>query len=931
MSRSFPLNQAGPPKGRGVTAVLGPTNTGKTHLAIERMLAHEVGVIGLPLRLLAREVYDKIVARIGAGRVALITGEEKIKPLSPSYYVCTVEAMPLDLEPDFLAVDEIQLAADAERGHVFTDRLFHVRGLNETLLLGAATMRDAIRELLPGANIVSRPRLSKLTYAGDKKITRLPRRSAIVAFSANDVYAIAELVRRQRGGAAVVLGALSPRTRNAQVELYQNGDVDFLVATDAIGMGLNLDLDHVAFAGLRKFDGQVHRNLTPAELGQIAGRAGRHMKDGTFGVTAQVPPFEPDLISRLEDHSFDAVGLLQWRNRKLDFSSIERLKESLRETPEHPRLIRSRMVDDVIALENVSRDADVRDMASGKASVGLLWEMCQIPDYRKISAASHAELVATLYRFVMSDAGRIPADWFSHQVALADRTDGDLDTLSNRLAQIRTWTFVSHRPQWLEDPEHWQDRTRAIEDMLSDALHERLTHRFVDKRTSVLMRRLRDKEELLAEIATDGSILVEDHFVGHLDGFRFTPDASSDGIHGRAARHAAAKVLAGELGARASALAADNDDAITLKPNGRIVWRGSDIARLERGDTALKPKIQLLADEHLGLVEREQVLRRLETWLAAQLGSRLSPLVALAEATDLSGLGRGLAYRLVENLGVLRRDSVANEVKTLDQSARAQLRKYGVRFGAFNIYIPALLKPAAADLLLLFWALHSGRDHGMESNALPPRPQQGLTSVEADAGVPEPYWHAAGFQVAGSRAVRIDMLERLSDLIRARVTWRPGAGEGAMPAPSGATGDGGFRVAPELMSVVGCSGEDFASILKALSFKRERRKLPEAATSPAAVESLPAAAAAGLDAATMTAPDFEEVWRPARRKAPRQGRADAARSKPRGRKANAEQQPQRESQRRPKRKERIRANDASPFAVLAELRRNLAARRPEGS
>jgi ATP-dependent RNA helicase SUPV3L1/SUV3 len=929
MSGSFALNRAGPPKGRGVTAVLGPTNTGKTHLAIERMLAHEIGVIGLPLRLLAREVYDKIVARIGPGRVALITGEEKIKPLSPSYYVCTVEAMPLDLEPDFLAVDEIQLAADAERGHVFTDRLFHARGLNETLLLGAATMRDAIRELLPGANIVSRPRLSKLTYAGDKKITRLPRRSAIVAFSANDVYAIAELVRRQRGGAAVVLGALSPRTRNAQVALYQNGDVDFLVATDAIGMGLNLDLDHVAFAGLRKFDGQVHRNLTPAELGQIAGRAGRHMNDGTFGVTAQVPSFEPDLINRLEDHSFDAVGMLQWRNRKLDFTSIERLKESLRETPEHPRLIRSRMVDDVIALENVTRDGAVRDMTSGKASVGLLWDMCQIPDYRKISAASHAELVATLFRFVMSDAGKIPADWFARQVALADRTDGDLDTLSNRLAQIRTWTFVSHRPQWLEDPEHWQDRTRAIEDMLSDALHERLTHRFVDKRTSVLMRRLRDKEELLAEIAPDGSILVEDHFVGRLDGFRFTPDASSDGIHGRAARHAAVKVLAGELGARAAALAADTDGAITLKPNGRLAWRGSDIARLERGDTALKPRIQLLADEHLGPGEREQVLHRLETWLAAQLGGRLSSLVALSEATDLSGLGRGLAFRLVENLGVLRRDSVASEVKTLDQSARAQLRKYGVRFGAFNIYIPALLKPAAADLLLLLWALHSGRDHGMESDNLPPRPQQGLTSVEADAGVPEPYWHAAGFQLAGRRAVRIDMLERLSDLIRARVTWRLGEGADATLAPSGATGDGGFRVAPELMSVVGCSGEDFASILKALGFKRDRRKPPESVTPPQAAESLDAAPV--FDGVAVAAPGTEEIWRPARRKAPRQDRPDETGSKPRGRKAKAEQQRQREPHPRPKREERVRANDASPFAVLAELRRNLAARRPEGS
>ena len=383
--------------------------------------------------------------RIGANKVALITGEEKIKPPQPKYYVCTVEAMPLDLEADFVAVDEIQLAADGERGHVFTDRLFHARGLSETLLLGAATMRDAIRDLLPAANIVSRPRLSTLSYAGDKKITRLPRRAAIVAFSASDVYAIAELVRRQRGGAAVVLGALSPRTRNAQVALYQNGDVDFLVATDAIGMGLNLDLDHVAFAGLRKFDGQVHRDLTPAELGQIAGRAGRHMNDGTFGVTGQVQPFESELIDRLENHAFDQVGMLQWRTRKLDFASIESLKDSLRETPDHPRLIRSRMVDDVIALENVSRDAGVRELASGRAGVALLWEMCQIPDYRKISAASHAELVGTLYRFVMSDQGKIPADWFARQVALSDRTDGDLDTLSNRLSQIRTWTFVSHR------------------------------------------------------------------------------------------------------------------------------------------------------------------------------------------------------------------------------------------------------------------------------------------------------------------------------------------------------------------------------------------------------------------------------------------------------------------------------------------------------
>ena len=990
MTKRLSTESTGLAKGRGVTAVLGPTNTGKTHLAIERMLAHDVGVIGLPLRLLAREVYDKVVARAGANQVALITGEEKIKPPHARFYVCTVEAMPRELEADFVAVDEIQLAADAERGHVFTNKLFHARGLSETLLLGAATMRDAIRELLPGANLVSRPRLSNLAYAGEKKITRLPRRSAIVAFSLNDVYAIAELVRRQRGGAAVVLGALSPRTRNAQVDLYQNGDVDFLVATDAIGMGLNLDLEHVAFAGVRKFDGQAHRNLTPSEIGQIAGRAGRHMNDGTFGVTGQVPPFEPELIERLETHSFDQVGVLQWRSRTLNFASIEALKESLRETPDHPRLVRSRMVDDVIALENVTRDEGICNLAKSPAAVSLLWEMCQIPDYRKVSPTDHADLAATLFRFVMSDEG-IPEDWFANQVAQTDRTDGDLDTLSNRLAQIRTWTFVSHRAQWLRDPEHWQERTRAIEDKLSDALHERLTQRFVDRRTSVLMRRLRDKEEMMAEISKDGQILVENHYVGRLDGFRFTPDASSDdGINEKAARQAATQVLNTELASRAAALASAADETITLTPNGRIVWQGSEIGRLERGDTALKPRIQLFVDEHLSPPDRERVTARLDTWLAAYLDTKLKPLVALSEAQDLTGLARGLAFRLTENLGVLRRDSAAGEIKALDQADRGQLRKYGVRFGAFNLYFPALLKPAAAELLLLLWALHDGQEYGLDANALPERPQQGLTSVAVDKAVPEPYWRAAGFHVAGTRAVRIDMLERLSDLIRARVTWRrpqaaeaetkEGDAKAAAPPPSGATGDGGFRVVPELMSMVGCSGEEFASILRALGFRLERKKIeggddaptpgmaePDA-TEPAsvqtetpAVEAAPPPAeatdatdaVAQSDASSASEPAFDEVWRPGKRRdthRPQQRRgserkpaeANAKSPPPRHgkgqRKGSGHERGQGKGQNRqgqdrqhqPKR-EQMRP-EHSPFAALKDLRDSLAARgRPERS
>ncbi len=927
MSRNLSPISTNPQRGRGVTAVLGPTNTGKTHLAIERMLAHDLGVIGLPLRLLAREVYDKVAARVGASQVALITGEEKIKPPSPRFYVCTVEAMPLEIEADFVAVDEIQLAADGERGHVFTDRLFHARGLNETLLLGAATMRDAIRELLPGANLVSRARLSKLTYAGDKKITRLPRRSAIVGFSANDVYAIAELVRRQRGGAAVVLGALSPRTRNAQVALYQNGDVDFLVATDAIGMGLNLDLDHVAFAGIRKFDGQSHRELTPAELGQIAGRAGRHMNDGTFGVTGQVPPFDSDLVDRLENHSFDQVGVLQWRNRKLDFHSVDRLKESLREMPDHRRLIRARMVDDVIALENVSRDPEVRDMAQGPAAVALLWDMCQIPDYRKISATSHAELVATLYRFVMSEEGKIPADWFAHQVSQADRTDGDLDTLSSRLAQIRTWTFVSHRAEWLHDPEHWQGRTRAIEDNLSDALHERLTQRFVDRRTSVLMRRLRDKEEMTADIGADGQIFVETHFVGRLDGFRFTPDAAGEDVHGRAARHVAAKVLARELAERADALVAAPDDAISLAQNGNLVWRGSAVARLDKGETALGPRIQILADEHLPPADRERVLKRLKGRVDAELEAKLKPLMLLSQASDLSGLAKGLAYQLTENLGVLRRETVSADLKALDQPARAQLRKYGVRFGAFNVYLPALLKPAAGDLLLLLWSLYSGEAHGLDLDALPARPQQGLTSVEADKHIPESYWRAAGFHLAGSRAVRIDMLERLSDLIRARIAYRPAEG---VTQPTGATGDGGFRVVPELMSVVGCSGEDFASILQALGFRRERR--PLAVTPEAMLQTVLSAAeppVSGPKEAPVEA--FDEIWRPGKRKDPPQhGRRPGAKAKHEARGQRSKRQGQRPQAQRP-RPERKRAIEHSPFAVLEALKGRLTSRHPEGS
>jgi ATP-dependent RNA helicase SUPV3L1/SUV3 len=832
---------------RNVTAVLGPTNTGKTHLAIERMLGHDTGMIGLPLRLLAREVYDRCVAKVGADKVALITGEEKIKPESARFWVCTVEAMPREVSVDFLAIDEIQLASDPERGHVFTDRLLHARGKLETLMLGSQTMREAIGDLIPGANFISRPRLSKLTYSGQKKITRLPTRSAIVTFSANDVYAVAELIRRQRGGAAVVLGALSPRTRNAQVALYQSGDVDFLVATDAVGMGLNLDVDHVAFAAIRKFDGQNHRNLTPSEIGQIAGRAGRHMNDGTFGVTGSVEPFDNELVERLETHTFDSVKVLQWRNRTLDFGTLDRLRDSLREMPREQRLTRARMADDVLALENVSHDREVLAMATSPASVTRLWEVCQVPDYRKISSQNHAEMVGSVYKFLMGPDGRIPEDWFAKQVAFADRTDGDIDTLANRIAHIRTWTFVSNRPDWLQDPEHWQGRTRQIEDALSDALHERLTQRFVDRRTSALMRGMRDKDELNAEIGEDGAIKVEDHYVGRLKGFRFWPDAQADGIHGKAARTAAAHVVSKELGMRSRRVAAAKNDAFKLTRSGRVLWREEEIAKLDIADDPLKPSVTLLVDEHMSGPDKEKVQARLETWITDTIADRLKPLVEIGKAEDVTGLARGIAFRLTESYGVLKRDTVASEIKSLDQEARSQLRKYGVRFGAFNIYFPVLLKPAPADLTLTLWSLKHAAAHGLDLDQLPQPPRPGLTSAATDPATPEPFYRAFGFHVCGPRAVRIDILERLADLIRPLVSWRAPADATATP-PKGATGDGGFTVTPEMMSILGCSPDELGNVLKTLGFRMERRPVRKRPSTTAAAEPAPVSETTPSDA-----------------------------------------------------------------------------------
>ena len=836
-------------RGAGVTAVLGPTNTGKTHLAIERMLAHSSGMIGLPLRLLAREVYNKCVDRVGADQVALITGEEKIKPPNARFWVATIEAMPRDLDVAFVAIDEIQLAADLERGHVFTDRILNRRGRDETLVLGAATMRGMVEKLLPGANILSRPRLSTLSFSGEKKLTRLPRRSAIVAFSADEVYAIAELIRRQRGGAAVVLGALSPRTRNAQVALYQSGDVDYLVATDAIGMGLNLDVDHVAFAADRKFDGYQFRKLNPSELAQIAGRAGRAMRDGTFGTTGRCPPFEPEITQALESHAFESVKVLQWRNSTLNFASIGALSASLAETPSEPGLTRAPIAEDIQVLEHVSRDDEVRDMATTRIGVERLWEVCQVPDYRKISPAAHAELAVALYGFLMRK-GTIPPDWFAGQVAQADRTDGDIDTLANRIAHIRTWTFAANRPDWLADPEHWQGITRGVEDKLSDALHERLAERFVDRRTSVLMRRLRENVMLETEITKSGEVVVEGHAIGRLLGFQFAAEATSAGPEGKALRAAAQKALAGEIDARSARLSHAGDDQIVLAADGALRWQGEPVGKLIAGDDVLKPRVRILSDEHLSGAARDTVQARLDLWLKAHLEKLLGPLFALASAEDITGIARGVAFQLTESLGVLERHRVGEEVKGLDQAARATLRKYGVRFGAYHLYLPNLLKPAVRALAVQLWALKEATPETKGLDEVPHLAASGRTSFPADKDVPKALYRTVGYRVCGERAVRVDILERLADLIRPALAWRPGS---PSPKPPGAVEGGGFVVTVNMTSLTGSSGEDFASILRSLGYRMEKRVKPVEA--PPVVPAAPAEAVPAAEAAsTETAP-----------------------------------------------------------------------------
>jgi ATP-dependent RNA helicase SUPV3L1/SUV3 len=774
-----------------VKAVLGPTNTGKTHLAIERMLAHASGIIGFPLRLLARENYDRMVARKGLRHVALITGEEKIVPPEARWFSCTVEAMPLDRDAEFLAVDEIQLCADPDRGHVFTDRLLHARGLVETMFLGAETIRPLLQRLVPQASVETRPRLSQLEHAGPVKLVRLPPRSAVVAFSAAEVYAIAEMIRRRRGGCAVVMGRLSPRTRNAQVALYQDKEVDFLVATDAIGMGLNMDVDHVAFASLGKFDGHRPRRLTAAEVAQIAGRAGRGMRDGTFGTTGQCPPLGDEIVASVEAHSFDALDQLCWRNSDLDLTHVDSLLASLAAPPPGPGLVKGNDAADLETLAALAREPAIRQLAQGRRMVRRLWEACQIPDFRKLADDTHARLCARVFGHIAKDE-RLPPDLLAGQIGALARADGDIDTLMQRLSGVRVWSYIAARSDWVHDSAHWQGRAREVEDLLSNALHERLTSRFVDRRAAHLMRRLESSqtEELLSAVTRRGDVVVEGHLVGRVRGFSFIPDPAAEGDEKRLVLRAARRALREEMPRRVALAESAADAEFGLTDDQTVTWDGVPIARLKRGTSPLRPRVQVLDSEFLDGSQRERLRIRLQCFLDHKVKLELAPLRAATErGSEYPGF-RGLLHRLTEALGLM----VSDEGDSLTPQSRAVLKAIGVKAGRFGLFLPALLKPRAAAMRAKLWGLQ----HDQRVPSLPP---PDLVSLPPQPDWPPGFADALGWVEVGPVLLRLDIAERVAS----ELAWATRRGATALP--------------PGLASRFSIKGEMLPVVLRRLGFR----------------------------------------------------------------------------------------------------------------
>jgi ATP-dependent RNA helicase SUPV3L1/SUV3 len=749
-------------------AILGPTNTGKTHLAIERMCAHSSGVIGFPLRLLAREVYDRVVQLKGANQVALITGEERIVPQGARYYLCTAESMPVGNEGEdgrdfaFAAIDEAQLGIDPERGHVFTDRMLRARGREETLILGSDTLRPLVRQLLPEAEIVRRPRFSTLRYAGAAKLSRLPPRSAIVAFSAEQVYALAEMLRRFKGGAAVVMGALSPSTRNAQVGMFQRGEVDYLVATDAIGMGLNMDVTHVAFAGLDKFDGRRDRRLTIAEMAQIAGRAGRHQRDGSFGTLGlggdAAPELSDEEINAIEEHRFRPLDHLYWRSADLDFTAVTDLIASLEARSDDPLLRPAPLAIDLAVLKLLAEDPVIAATQGKRAR--KLWAVCGLPDFRKVGPMHHARMVRRLFSYI-GEGGHIPHEWFAAEVARLDRVEGDIEALADRLAGIRSWAYIAQRSDWLADPPKWAERTRAVEARLSDALHERLTQRFVDRRTAVLVRDIgaRGADALPVTVAADGEVSVGPEPIGHLAGFEFKVDPTARHADKRLLLAAAERRLGDELDRRAAKLceAPDTEFRLVEEAGGlAISWDAQILARLAPGRSLMEPAVRTARPlDRLSAERRARLRARLERWVESQVDRHLPALKSLAKiASDRSASPgvRALAAMLVDAGGLLPRRSIAAQLGQLNKAERHRLFQLRVRLGALDVYIQSLLKPAAQQWRAALLSVRSGQP-------MPRLPQPSASTLDGSA---DPRGAALAFRRIGTSWLRIDLADRLA-------------------------------------------------------------------------------------------------------------------------------------------------------------------------
>lgn len=801
--------------------ILGPTNTGKTHYAVERMLGRASGVIGLPLRLLAREVYDRVVERVGVNSVALVTGEEKIVPKHARYYICTVEAMPVEKRFAFLAVDEVQLMANHERGHVFTDRVLKARGYEETLFLGAETARDVLQTLVPDIRFDYRERFSELCFAGHTKLNRLPKRSVVVAFSAKQVYALAEAIRRHRGGAAVVMGGLSPRTRNAQAELFQSGEVDFLVATDAVGMGLNLDTHHVAFASLSKYDGRRRRYLTPMEAGQIAGRAGRFRQAGTFGTTGDCPEMDEGLVDRIVGHEFEMLNYVEWRNSDLDFSSLAALSESLHAPRPVKRLRRIKGANDEQSLERFMAISEVANAVHLPVQVKQLWDVCQVPDFRNLTIDAHVRMLQDIYRTLVTGGGKLSNEFMGRKVARCDDTSGDVDALSARLANIRTWTYCASKSSWMHDAKHWAGEARAVEDRLSDALHEGLIARFVDRRTSSLLKGIGSGTLMDASIKDDGSVFVDGHHIGQLNGLSFTRDANASDLEAKALEAAAVKAVTPEVDRRLTSLSSGQHAIFTLSDTGEIMWGGMSVGRIAKSGSVFTPDVEVIGGELGNPVLRQLAEDRMREYLRSEVETHLVPLKRLKdlqERPDVLPGSKGFAFTLLENHGSLDRRQHGKLVRDLGQEERRDIRSAGVTFGQYNVFMPDMLKPKPARLLSLLLAFGAG------GNRKPFIPFAGVTSIPNDGDLKSSNFGPnalalAGYKAVGPRIVRFDILNRLATQIRDAQNQFQTV---ALEKPKRPT----FQIMSEMLALLGTSLEDTRGVLEALGMKPFKADAP---------------------------------------------------------------------------------------------------------